>query len=86
VYDAVALFRGEDVEATGVQPADEQIDIPEPMTLQVELSAPEGDLDIREIMARLEIAAERAQVRADEDARLDQVKPEDLHRAVGGRA
>jgi hypothetical protein len=63
VYDAVALFRGEDVEATGVQPADEQIDIPEPMTSQVELSAPEGDLDIKEIMARLEIAAGRAQVR-----------------------
>ena len=78
VYDAVALFRGEDVEVTGAQPADEQIDIPEPMTSQVELSAPEGDLDIKEIMARLEIAAERAQVRADEDARLDQVGLEDL--------
>ena len=75
VYDAVALFRGEDVEATGVQAADEQIDIPEPVTSQVELSAPEGGLDIKEIMARLEIAAERAQVRADEDARLDQVEP-----------
>jgi len=37
-------------------------------------------------MARLEIAAGRAQVRADEDARLDQVEPEDLDRAVGGRA
>ena len=86
MYDAVALFRGEDVEVTGAQPADEQIDIPEPMTSQVELSAPEGDLDIKEIMARLEIAAERAQVRADEDARLDQVEPEDLDRAVGGRA
>jgi hypothetical protein len=48
------------------------------MKSQVELSAPEGDLDIKEIMARLEIAAERAQVRADEDARLDQVGLEDL--------
>jgi hypothetical protein len=35
-------------------------------------------------MARLEIAAERAQVRADEDARLDQVEPEDLVGPLGG--
>ena len=48
----------------------------------------EGDLDIKEIMARLEIAAERAQLRADDDARRDQgaLEPEVLDRAVGGRA
>jgi len=37
-------------------------------------------------MARLEIAAERAQLRADEDARRDRIVPEELDRAVGGRA
>ena len=48
----------------------------------------DGDLDIKEIMARLEIAAERAQLRADEDARRDRsdLDPEVLDQAVGGRA
>jgi hypothetical protein len=81
VFEAVAAARGEMLpEAVNdLAPASEKAE---------EAPLNEGDLDIREIMARLEIAAERAQLRADEDARRDrgEAAPEILDRAVGGRA
>lgn len=90
VYDAMATARGEDVPAA---PAEAPADIPVPeaasATGDADGAAPgDGDLDIKEIMARLEIAAERAQLRADEEAKRDrgEVDPEVLDRAVGGRA
>lgn len=72
VYDAIALAAGDApvTEETSVAAVDEPINIPEPE--EAEAPAPGGDLDIKEIMARLELAAERAQLRADEDARRDQ--------------
>ena len=76
VFDAVARASGETVAA---QPASDSA--PEPQEDQARDT--DGDLDIKEIMARLEIAAERAQLRADEDARRDRIEPEDLDRAVG---
>lgn len=72
VYDAIALAAGDapGTEETSSAAVDEPINIPEPE--EAEAPAPGGDLDIKEIMARLELAAERAQLRADEDARRDQ--------------
>jgi len=79
VFDAMQLAKGESV-------ADQPFDIPQPEAQHGSPAASDGDLDIKEIMARLEIAAERAQLRADEDARRDRIVPEELDRAVGGRA
>ncbi len=91
VFDAVALGRRGEAEEEA------PIDIPE-RTAPVAKPAPaakpaaaeakknDGDLDIKEIMARLEIAAERAQLRADADARRVTLEPAVLERAVGGRA
>lgn len=81
VYDAMALARGED--AVPVAAVDAPIDIPEADIPEADLpeaeaaadTPPGGDLDIKEIMARLELAAERAQLRADEDAQRDQMGP-----------
>jgi len=76
VFDAVALASGNASESAAA--VDQQIDIPEPQAPEppeaVE-TAPGGDLDIKEIMARLELAAERVQLRADEEARRDQIGP-----------
>ena len=89
VFDAVALARGEDISPS----AGKTLDAPEsdaPAESAGPGRAPEddGDLDIKEIMARLEIAAERAQLRADDDARRDRerMETEVPERAVGGRA
>ncbi len=74
VYDAIALARGGDA----VPAVDAPIHIPEPGLPNAGADIdkrPGGDLDIKEIMARLELAAERAQLRADEDARRDQIGP-----------
>ena len=79
VFDAMQLAKGESV-------ADQPFDIPQPEAQHGSPAASDGDLDIKEVMARLEIAAERAQLRADEDARRDRIVPEELDRAVGGRA
>jgi len=76
VYDAVALARGEEMAPATV--AEARIDIPAPEVSDVDATldtSSGGDLDIKEIMARLELAAERAQLRADEDARRDQIGP-----------
>lgn len=80
VFDAVAMAQGAQVSPTDIQPADTAEADETPIN--------EGDLDIKEIMARLEIAAERAQLRADEDERRDRgmLEPEVLEQAVGGRA
>lgn len=90
VFDAVALARGGAVEE------DAPIDIPEQSAAPAAAPAPaakpaataknDGDLDIKEIMARLEIAAERAQLRAYAEARRVTLEPAVLERAVGGRA
>lgn len=67
VFDAVALARGE--EPMG-EPA--VLDIPEPAGAEeTEESGSDSSLGIKEIMARLEIAAERAQIRADRETRTD---------------
>ena len=81
VFEAVAEARGETLPQAAREPAPQ-------VETAGEAPLNEGDLDIKEIMARLEIAAERAQLRADEDARRDrgEAKPEILDRAVGGRA
>lgn len=79
VFDAIARAGGETVAAQPVESPDRNEETKP-------VSASEGDLDIKEIMARLEIAAERAQLSADEDARRDHIEPEELDRAVGGRA
>ena len=79
VFDAVAL-------ASGNSGAEAPVADPKPEPEADRKGATDGDLDIKEIMVRLEIAAERAQLRADEDARRDRIEPEDLDRAVGGRA
>lgn len=90
VFDAMAVARGEEVSPPVDQPVD--LSVGEATTAEVEEAgeAPvnDGDLDIKEIMARLEIAAERAQIRAGEDQRRDQseLEPEMLDQAVGGRA
>lgn len=89
VFDAIAIARGEEAPATAEQPAEQPVNAPVQEPIEADAApATEGDLDIKEIMARLEIAAERAQIRADEDARRDrdEVEPEMLDRAVGGRA
>lgn len=92
VYDAMALARGEELPPPAEMPAETPAETaaqPEADTDETDAApASEGDLDIKEIMARLEIAAERAQLRADEDARRDrgELEPEVLDRAVGGRA
>lgn len=85
VYDAIALARGEERSQPSVQAEEVPADMPEPAAAD---PADGGDLDIKEIMARLEIAAERAQLRADDDARRDreQAEAEVPDRAVGGRA
>lgn len=89
VYDAVAELGGRTVESateTDVED-DAPIDIPVRAVAKPKYeAAPEKDLDIKEIMARLEIAAERAQLRADADARKAAIEPAVLERAVGGRA
>ena len=79
VYDAIELAAGNPVQG-------EQIATPDSQPETDQSDATEGDLDIEEITARLQIAAERAQLRADEDARRDRIEPEDLDQAVGGRA
>lgn len=61
VYDAIALAA-----------ADAPAPVEAPESVAAAEPTPGGDLDIKEIMARLEMAAERAQLRADEDARRDQ--------------
>ena len=89
VFDAIAVARGEKVSP----PVDQPVDQPAAAvtTSQVEEAdeAPvnDGDRDIKEIIARLEIATERAQLRAGEDERRDQgeLEPEVLDQAVGGR-
>ncbi|MEX2454736.1 MAG: hypothetical protein WD470_08525 [Rhodospirillaceae bacterium] len=80
VRDAAATARGE-------MPEDDlPIDIPERARAEpVPEVSSDTDLDIKEIMARLEIAAERAQLRADADARRTAIEPAELERAVGGR-
>jgi hypothetical protein len=81
VFEAVAAARG----AVVPQAADEPVQQP---VAADEAPPNEGDLDIKEIMARLEIAAERAELRADETAKQDRggIEPEVLDQAVGGRA
>ena len=76
VFEAVALAAGTD--ATVAAAVDQPINLPEPEAPKAEAatdSSSNSDLDIKEIMARLELAAERAQLRADEDARRDEVGP-----------
>jgi hypothetical protein len=92
------VARGEKVSPPVDQAVDQAVDQPvdQPAaavtTSQVEEAdeAPvnDGDRDIKEIIARLEIAAERAQLRADGDSRRDrgEAEPEVLDQAVGGRA
>mgnify|MGYP000314553771 CR=1 FL=1 len=63
---------------------DEPVEIPEAPAAEpvaAEKTGHSGDLDIKEIMARLEMAAERAQLRADDDARRDQAVPQDQKQA-----
>jgi|GEM_PF-1127077 len=81
VFEAVAAAKGETLPEAADDGAAEA-GKPE------EASLSDGDLDIKEIMARLEIAAERAQLRAGEDAKRDRAEatPQILDRAVGGRA
>ena len=79
VFDAVALSRGEVAE-------EEPASVSAPEVEPDSQPASEGDLDIKEIMARLEIAAERANLRADDDVLHDRIEPEELDRAVGGHA
>jgi len=81
VFEAVAAARGDALP----QAADEPVQ--QPLAAD-EAPLNEGDLNIKEIMARLEIAAERAELRADETAKQDRVgiEPEVLDQAVGGRA
>ncbi|MFT5486103.1 MAG: hypothetical protein ACI9JL_000983 [Paracoccaceae bacterium] len=90
VFDAMAIARGDDVSPTVDAPSQESTgnSVSEAATETRETPQNDGDLDIKEIMARLEIAAERAQLRADEDERRDRstLEPEVLDRAVGGRA
>lgn len=76
VFDAIALAAGTDTATAAA--VDQPIDLPEPEAPEpadAAETAAGGDLDIKEIMARLELAAERAQLRADEDARRDQIGP-----------
>ena len=71
IYDAMTLARGEEPAAAAVEPAaDMPVEIPAPPVAEA-APLPGGDLDIKEIMARLELAAERAQLRADADERRD---------------
>mgnify|MGYP006169258631 FL=1 len=87
------MARGEKVSPPVDQAVDQPVDQPAAAvtTSQVEEAdeAPvnDGDRDIKEIIARLEIATERAQLRAGEDERRDQgeLEPEVLDQAVGGR-
>jgi hypothetical protein len=82
VFDAIAVARGEEVSPPAAETTTAQVEEAGAAPLN------DGDLDIKEIMARLEIAAERAQLRADEDARRDRsdLDPEVLDQADGGRA
>ena len=98
VVDAAAVARDGILDA-GFED-DAPIEIPEPAA-PVAAAEPEpraqpgkssataksdNDLDIKEIMARLEIAAERAQLRADADAgRIATIEPAMLDRAVAAR-
>lgn len=66
VYDAIALAKEGTVGTVAAPPPAET------QETASEDATPGGDLDIKEIMARLEMAAERAQLRADDDARRDQ--------------
>lgn len=87
VVDAAALAQNGILDA-GFED-DAPIDIPEraePATAQSATARSDSDLDIKEIMARLEIAAERAQLRADADARgMAAIEPAMLDRAVAAR-
>tara|TARA_R110000868_G_scaffold43803_1_gene146936 strand:- start:2784 stop:3575 length:792 start_codon:yes stop_codon:yes gene_type:complete len=73
IYDAMTLARGEEPAAAADMPAEIPVEIPAPPVAEAAPAAPlpGGDLDIKEIMARLELAAERAQLRADADERRD---------------
>lgn len=76
VFDAIALAGG--AQAAPAAAVDQPIEIAAPEAPKAEAAAeasPNSDLDIKEIMARLELAAERAQLRADEDARRDEIGP-----------
>ena len=80
VFEAAALAAGDGA-------VTDDIDIPEPVgTKTTDDAIPEGGLDIREIMARLEGAAARAQLRAERDARTDDATPVAAGRLAGGRA
>lgn len=74
VYDAIAIARGEEA----------PVGIPEPVPqAEARVDAPSsGDLDIKEIMARLELAAERAQFRSDDGAGRDEIGPPMQPRAL----
>lgn len=78
VHDAAALARGEEIAPVPTAPVavasasddGDAIGIPEPVRKVAAAAAePEGDLDIKQIMERLEMAAERAQFRADQEER-----------------
>jgi len=76
VFDAIALAGG--AQAAPAAAVDQPIEIAAPEAPKAEVAAEtssNSDLDIKEIMARLELAAERAQLRADEDARRDEIGP-----------
>lgn len=80
----------EDIDSDFADTAEIDVDIPDPgpaaQAPQASSDFSEGNLDIKEIMARLEAAAERAQLRADADARATETEQEQPDRAVGGRA
>ena len=86
VFDAVAAARGGEAEEEAPIDIPERVAAAGPVSPQADDGMNDGDLDIKEIMARLEIAAERAQLRADADARRVTLEPAFLERAVGGRA
>lgn len=78
VYDAIAHARGE--ETAPLADGDAPAGLPEP-SADNEKSQSGSDLDIKEIMARLELAAERAELRADEDASRNQAPPQERKQA-----
>lgn len=86
VFDAMAMARGEEIPVAAVRPAEQATEIDGAETENA--PSGDGDLDIKEIMARLEIAAERAELRADEGPGRDrrEADAEVPGRAVGGRA
>ena len=70
VYDAMTLAQSDE----------------ETLETQDDAGEFDGDLDIREIKPRLEIAAERAQLNTEAAQPERRSEPEELDRAVGGRA